>query len=100
MLGPHSLEETIGGLAEQLAEVLTQRFGEVSVYLRGSDARMSEQDLDDADIHASLEHVRGEAVAQRVWPEAVVETAFASRFVESTPRRGIGQMRDDSATRE
>ena len=27
---------------------------------------MAEQDLDDPDVHAPLEHVRGEAVTQRV----------------------------------
>ncbi len=64
MVGPPSLEEAIGGLAEQLPEILTQRFTEVGVDLRGSNARMSEQNLDEANVHASLQHVRGEAVAK------------------------------------
>jgi hypothetical protein len=54
MVRPPSLEETVGGLAEQLPEILTQWFRQVGVDLRGSDARMSEQDLDNADVHASL----------------------------------------------
>jgi hypothetical protein len=64
MVGPPSLEETIGGLAEQLPKILTQRFAQVSVDLCRSYARMSEQNLDQANIHASLQHVRGEAVAK------------------------------------
>jgi hypothetical protein len=38
----------------------------VGVNLGGSQARVSEQDLDDADIDAPLEHVRGKTVAQRL----------------------------------
>ena len=59
---------------------------------------MSEQHLDDADVHALLEHVRGKAVAQRVRPELVVEAALASRLLESGPCRGVGQVRDDATT--
>ncbi len=83
MPGPPSLEETVGGLAEQLAEVVTQWFGQVGVDLRGSDARMSEQDLDDSAVHTSLKEVGGEAVTERVGSEVVIEAALASRFVES-----------------
>ena len=36
---------------------------------------MPEQDLEDADVHAPLEHVSGEAVTQRVGPEIGVKTA-------------------------
>ena len=62
MAGPPSLEEAVGGLTQEVTELVPQRLGEVGVDLGGSQARMSEQDLDDADIHAPLEHVRGEAV--------------------------------------
>src|SRR5271167_1742822 len=68
MAGPPSLEEAIGGLAQQFAELVPQRLSQVGVDLRGSQARMAEQDLDDPDVHAPLEHVRGEAVTQRVRP--------------------------------
>ena len=34
---------------------------------------MPQQELNDADVHAPLEHVRGEAVPQRVRPEFLVE---------------------------
>ena len=44
---------------------------------------MSEQDLDNADVHASLQHVRGEAVPERVRPELVMKAALVSRLVES-----------------
>jgi len=63
MLRPPSLKETVGGLTEQFSEILAQRFAQVGVDLRGSYARMPQQKLDDADVQASLEHVRGEAVA-------------------------------------
>ena len=62
MARPPSLEEAIGGLTEELAKLIPQRIGEVGVDLGGTQARVSEQDLDDADIHAALEHVRGKAV--------------------------------------
>ena len=64
MAGPPSLEEAVGRLAQQFAELVPQRLGQVGVDLRGSQARMPEQDLDDADVHALLEHVGGEAVTQ------------------------------------
>jgi hypothetical protein len=38
----------------------------VRIDLGGSQARVSEQDLDDADIDAPLEHVRGKTVTQRL----------------------------------
>jgi hypothetical protein len=64
MARPPSLEEAIGGLTEEMTELIPQRIGEVGIDLGGSQARVSEQDLDDADIDAPLEHVRGEAVTQ------------------------------------
>src|SRR5208282_3414069 len=73
MAGPPSLEEAVGGLAQQGAELVPQRLGQVGVDLRGAQARMAEQDLDDPDVHAPLEHVRGEAVTQRVRPEIGVK---------------------------
>ena len=99
-LGPPSFEQTLGGLGEQLPEVLTQRFTQVGVYLRGSYTGVSQQDLDNTDVHASLEHVRGEAVPERVRPELVVEAALASRLIESGPRRRVGQVRNNPPTGE
>ena len=92
MAGPPSLEEAVGGLAEQFAELVPQRLGQVGVDLRGSQARMPEQDLDDADVHASLEHVRGEAVTQRVRPEIGVKAAGVPRLDERGPCGRIGQV--------
>ena len=69
------LEEAVGGLAQQFAELVPQWLCQVGVDLRGSQTRMPEQDLDDADVHAPLEHVRSEAATQRVRPEIGVETA-------------------------
>lgn len=98
MVGPPSLEETVGGLAQQLPEILTQGFAQVGVDLGGADARMSQQNLDEANVHTSLQHVRGEAVPQRVRHEAFVETALASSLVESGPCGGIGKVSDDPPT--
>src|SRR3954452_24058624 len=92
MAGPPSLEEAVGGLAQQFAELVPQRLRQVRVDLGRSQARMPEQDLDDADVHAPLEHVRGEAVTQRVGPEIGVEAAGVSRLDERGPCGGIGQM--------
>jgi len=61
---------------------------------------MSEQDLNNSDVHALFKHVRGEAVAERVRPELVVEAALVSRFVERVACGGVGQVCDDAATWE
>jgi hypothetical protein len=61
---------------------------------------MSQQHLDDSNVHASLQHVRGEAVPERVRPEVIVEAAFASGLVESISCGGVGKVGDDSPTRE
>src|SRR4051794_23530469 len=42
--------------------------------------RVSEQDLDDADIHAVLEQVGGETVAQRVRPDPLADLRRLCRF--------------------
>ena len=87
MAGPPSLEEAVGCLAQQFAELVPQRLCQVGVDLRGSQARMPEQDLDDADVHAALEHVRGEAVTQRVRPEIGVKAAGVARLDRTRPVR-------------
>ena len=53
---------------------------------------MPEQDLDDADVHSPLEHVRGKAVTQRVRPEIGVETAGVARLNERGACGRIGQV--------
>ena len=100
ILWPPSLEETLGGLGEQLPQVFTQRFGQVSIDFRRSHTRMSEQDLDNANVHAPLEHVRGEAVPERVRPELVIEAALGSRLLESGSRRRVRQVRNNSSAGE
>jgi hypothetical protein len=64
MAGPPSLEETRGGVAEQLPQILTQRFAQMRIHFRRADAGMSQQNLDDANVHATLQQVRSEAVPQ------------------------------------
>jgi len=66
--------------------IVPQRFGQVGVEFGGADLRMPEQDLNDPDVHASFEQVRGEAVAQRVRPKTVIEAALASRPNEGATR--------------
>ena len=61
---------------------------------------MSQQNLDDADVHALLQHVRGKAVPKRVWPKTIIEAALASSLDESDACGGIGKMADDSPTGE
>ena len=51
-------------------------------------------------VHTLLKHVRGKAVAKRVWPKRVIEAALVSRFVERGPCGGVGQVRDDATTGE
>jgi hypothetical protein len=59
---------------------------------------MSQQDLDNADVHATLEHVRGEAVPERVRPKPLVEAALVPRLDESGPRGGVGQVGNQTPT--
>ena len=92
MAWPPSLEEAIGGLMKEVTELIPQRIGEVSVDFGGSQARVSEQDLDDADIDAALEHVRGKAVTQRVRSEIGAEATGVTRLGECGPRGCIGEM--------
>ena len=61
---------------------------------------MSQQNLDDANVHASLKQVRGEAVAERVRTEVTIKATLASRFHESISRGGVGKRSDDSLTGE
>jgi hypothetical protein len=100
MVRPPSLEETFGGLSEQFSKIVTQRFGQVSIDFRGSYTRMSEQDLDDADVNTPLKHVRGEAVPERMRSEVAVEAALASSLTESGPGRRVWQVRNNSPTGE
>jgi hypothetical protein len=53
---------------------------------------MSQQDLDDADVHATVEQVRGEAVAERVGPKAGIETTLRPRLEEGGAGRSVGQV--------
>ena len=61
---------------------------------------MSQQNLDDADVHASLKQVCGEAMAKRVRAELTIEPALASRFNKSIARGRIRQRSDNSLTGE
>ena len=61
---------------------------------------MPEQHLNDANVHALLEHVCGKAVAKRVRPKPYVEAAFAARLMEREPRGRVRQVSDDSPTGE
>jgi len=97
-MGPPSLEEAVGGLAEQLAKLVTQRLRQMGVDLRGLQSGMPEQDLDDADVHTPLEHVRGKAVAKRVGSESGVEAALVPRLDERGPCGCVGQVSRQTPT--
>ena len=56
---------------------------------------MSQQNLDDANVHASLKQVCGEAMAKRVGSKSMIEAALASRFDESVSRAGVGKRSGD-----
>ncbi len=53
---------------------------------------MSQQDLDEADVDAALEQVRGEAVAERVRPKAGVKATLDACQMEGGACRGIRQV--------
>ena len=59
---------------------------------------MSQQNLDEANVHAPLEHVGGEAVAERMRPELGVKAALAAGLVEGGAGGGIGQVRQQTPT--
>ena len=61
---------------------------------------MSQQNLDDPDVHALFEQVRGETMAERVRPEPMIKAALASRFDESSSCAGVGKRSNDSLTGE
>ena len=92
MAGRPLLEEAVGGLAQQDAELILQRLGEVGVDLRGPQAGMPEQDLDNADVHPAQEQVAGEAVTQRVRQEIGAEAAGVARLSERDSCGGIREM--------
>jgi len=94
-VGPPSLEETLGDLVEQSPQVFAQRFAEMGIDLGGSDTCMSQQNLDDSDVHAALQQVRGEAMPKRVRPETMIEAALASRFDKSSSCGAVRKRRDD-----
>jgi hypothetical protein len=92
MVGPPSLEEAVGCLTQEEADLVAQRLGQVGVNLGAAQARMAEQDRDDPDIDATLEQVGGEAVTQRVGPELGAEAAGVARLDERGARGGIGEV--------
>src|SRR5271157_4010052 len=98
MAGPPSFEETRGGLLKQLAELVPQRFGQMRINLRRSQGGMAEQDLDDADVHALLEHVRGKTVAERVRPEVGIKAALLAGLHEGGPRGRVAEVGQHTPT--
>src|SRR3954465_4097439 len=72
----------------------------VRVDLRGCEALVPEQLLDDAEIRAALQEVCREAVAQRVGRHAIRETAVAAKAIEpstespNTKRAAAGVEKD------
>ena len=61
---------------------------------------MPEQNLDDADVHASLKHVRGKAVAERVRSKVLIEAALVPRLHERVPHARVGHVGHHALTGE
>ncbi len=61
---------------------------------------MSQQNLDDANVHASLQQVRGEAMPKRVRPEAMIKAALASGLDERLACGAVAQRGDERLTGE
>ena len=61
---------------------------------------MAQQHLDDADVDPALEHVRGEAVAERVRPERFVKAACLSCLDKGSTGGGLGQRGQQAPTGE
>jgi hypothetical protein len=61
---------------------------------------MAEQDLDEPDVHATLEQVSGEAMTERVGPEIGVEAAGVAGLDKRRSCGGIGEMSDQSPAGE
>jgi len=59
---------------------------------------MAQQNLDDSDVHASLQQVRGKAMPKRVRPEAMIKAAFAAGFDERRSCGGVRKRSDDRLT--
>src|SRR5271156_2333504 len=92
MARPPSLEEAVGGLRQEVTELVPQGLGQVGIDLGGPRALKTQKDLDDPDVHAALEHVRGEAMTQRVRSEIGVEATGVARLDERGPRGRIGEV--------
>ena len=56
---------------------------------------MAQQKLDDSNVHALFQQVRGEAVSKRVRPEAMIEAALASCFDKSSSCGAVRKRRHD-----
>jgi len=54
---------------------------------------MSQENLNDTDVYAPLEQVRGKAVAEGMRPKTVVKAALVAGLEEGGAGRGIGQVR-------
>src|SRR3989304_1380814 len=58
---------------------------QVGVQLGGRNTRMPEQFLDDPQVRAALEQVRGERVAQRVWRDVLIQARPPRRVLDGPP---------------
>src|SRR5271168_2199851 len=74
--------------------------GDLGVERRGVELLVSEQHLDDADVDLVLEQMGGEAVAQRVQRDALVDAGRLSRGMAGTVELACRQRVDRIAARE
>src|SRR5471032_2801121 len=73
-----------GEAFERAGDVADSPGGDLGVERRGVELLVSEQHLDDADVDLLLEQMGGEAVAQRVQRDALVDACRLSRGVAGT----------------
>ena len=59
---------------------------------------MTEQDLNQANVHAAFQHERGETVPERMRTKPLIEAASGSGFLEGRPGAAFGQMRQNPPT--
>jgi len=80
MLLPLQLVERTEGVADELR-------GDAGVVRRGVNAAVAQQRLNDADVRAVFQHVRGEAVAQRVHGDALGDAGAQRGFAAGDLQR-------------
>jgi hypothetical protein len=65
--------------------------GDVGIDFGGGDGGVAEEFLDDAEISAVLEQVRGEAVSEHMRSDVTFDAGHAGAFLDAQPKRHRGE---------